>query len=96
MSTEERETTPAAAEIEAWLVRYVADLVSAPVDSIDPTIPIARYGVDSAAAIALTGDVGEWLGFPVDPTIPYDHPTLRAVARQLAQDAAAAKRGRAA
>jgi acyl carrier protein len=75
-----------AAEVEEWLVRYLAALLEVDPEQIDPAVPFHRYGLGSAAAVAMTGDLEEWIGCEIDPTLPYDYPTIAAVSRYLGQE----------
>ncbi|MEL6606584.1 MAG: acyl carrier protein, partial [Cyanobacteria bacterium J06614_10] len=43
-------------------------------------------GLDSSAAIGLTGDLEDWLGQSVDPTLLYDYPTVDALVAYLCED----------
>ena len=50
-------------------------------------------------AVGLAGELEDWLGRPLSPTLVYEHPTIEALARHLAGEpdgAAAARRRRAA
>ena len=76
---------PSAAEIQAWLVSYLAELLEKDPKGIEATIPFDRYGLDSSAAVAMTCDLEDWLGREIDPTVPYDYPTIEALARYLAE-----------
>ena len=78
--------TPTAAEIEAWLVSYLAELLEIKRDEIDVTASFDRYGLDSSAAVGLTCDLEDWLERDIDPTLPYDYPTTEALARHLADE----------
>jgi acyl carrier protein len=49
-------------------------------EAVDPGMPFSYYGLDSLDAVALAGDLEEWLGYPVAPDIAWDYPTARAVA----------------
>jgi acyl carrier protein len=71
--------------IQTWLVSYLAELLGIDLDEIDITIPFNRYGLDSATAIALTGDLGDWLGAELDPTLLYDYPTIQALVQYLVE-----------
>ncbi len=73
-----------AKEIQAWLVSYLAELLEIEPDEIDVTIPFDRYGLDSSAAVGLTGDLEDWLGSEIDPTLMYDYPTIQALANHVA------------
>jgi acyl carrier protein len=79
---------PTAAQIQTWIASYVADLLEVEPDEIDPTLPFDRYGLDSAVAIGLTGDLEDWLGTQLDPTLLYDYPTVAALSKHLAAELA--------
>lgn len=72
-------------EIEEWLVNHIAQILEIEPDEIDLTIPFERYGLDSAAGITLTGDLDEWLGHTIDPSIIYDYPTVESLVKYLTQ-----------
>jgi acyl carrier protein len=71
-------------DIRRWLTAYVAKLLESDEDSVDVTVPFERFGLDSSAAVGMTGDLEEWLGLELDPTLPYDYPTIDALSRHLA------------
>jgi len=73
----------AAAEIEQWVVEYVAGVLGMDPRDIDRDATFDQLGFDSAAAVALTGELAEWLGRDVDPTAPYDYSTIRKLANSL-------------
>lgn len=77
---------PSAAEIQAWIVAYLAELLEIDPDEVNPTIPFDRYGLDSAVAVGLTGDMEDWLGRKLDPTLLYDYPTVEALSQHLAEE----------
>jgi acyl carrier protein len=85
-STTASKQIPTAAEIQAWVVSYLADLLEVDADEIEVTIPFDRYGLDSSAAVGLTGDLEEWLGCELDPTLLYDYPTVEALVKHLASE----------
>jgi acyl carrier protein len=45
------------AEIELWLRGYLATLLGIDLAKVDTTTTFDRYGLDSAAAIAMVGDL---------------------------------------
>ncbi len=73
-----------AVEIEDWLVAYLATELETSPDQMDVTVPFDRFGLSSATAVFMIGNLEEWLGQEVDPTLPYDYPTIQALARRLA------------
>jgi acyl carrier protein len=60
-----------------WLKRYLGELLNLEVNTLDVDKSFARYGLDSSAAIGLTGDLSKWLGVEIQETMTYDHPTIR-------------------
>jgi acyl carrier protein len=82
---------PTVAEIQAWIVSYLAKLMEISPEEVDATAPFDRYGLDSAAVVGMTGDLEEWLGYDLDPTLPYDYPTIEAMSRHLAETLAKAQ-----
>lgn len=77
---------PTATEIQVWLVSHLAEQLEINSNEIDVTITFERYGLDSSAAVSLSGDLEEWLGCEIDPTLLYDYPTIEALARHLAEE----------
>lgn len=71
--------------IEDWLITRIAALLQTPVDDIDPQEPFDRYGLDSAEAIGLTGELEDWLKRPISPTLLYDYPTIELLATYLVE-----------
>lgn len=76
---------PTAEEIEDWLIDYLAELLEIEPTSIKLTIPLKRQGVDSAGAAILTGELADWLGIKLEPTIILDYPTISALAEHLSK-----------
>ncbi|GAB2958014.1 SDR family NAD(P)-dependent oxidoreductase [Saccharothrix stipae] len=76
--------TPAEAELRAWLVRGVAELVDLPDGSVDVDQPLAELGLSSRDAVVLAGALGEFLDAELPATVFYQHPTIARLARHLA------------
>lgn len=74
-----------ASEIQDWIVAYLADLLEIEPDEVDITIPFDRYGLDSTAAVSLTGDLEDWLTIEIEPTLLYNYPTVEALVRYLSR-----------
>lgn len=77
---------PTATEIQDWLVSHLAELLNMDSNEIDVRIPFERYGLDSLAAVSLTGDLQQWLECEIDPTLLYDYPTIKALVQHLAEE----------
>jgi acyl carrier protein len=76
----------AAARITAWLSDYLAELLALQPGEIDVEQSFARYGLDSSAAVGMTGDLGTWLSVDIDPAAAYDYPTIASLSGYLAKD----------
>lgn len=73
-------------EIQEWLTAYLADILDLSVEEIDPTANFDEYGLDSALAIGLTGDLEEWLGSAIKPTLLYNYTTIESLSKNIAED----------
>ena len=77
-----RKTSQSIEAIEAWLISKIkAQLASA--EPIDIRQPFVQYGLSSLAAVGISGDLQEWLGRELSPTILYDYPTIASLAQHL-------------
>lgn len=73
-------------KISEWIVDYMSDLLEIEPDEVDVETTFARYGLDSSAAVILTGDLGNWLGKEIEPTVMYDYPTIAKLAEYVAEE----------
>ena len=79
-------------ELQAWIIERIAARRGLDAGAIDPNEPFARYGLDSLAAVRLSGELSERLGRDIAPTLAFDYPTPAAVARYLISGEAASDR----
>ena len=70
--------------IRDWLRRRVAALAGMPAEAIDCAEPLNYLGSDSMALAGLSGELGDWIGRSLPPTLFYDWPSIDATARYLA------------
>src|SRR5579875_3590105 len=70
--------------IQDWLIAHISAELSLEPATVDVHEPLASYGMDSVAAVGLSGDLEEWLGRELAPTLLYDYPTIVALASHLA------------
>ena len=70
-------------EVQDWIVFHLAELLEVDPDEIDVTIPFDRYGLDSSEAIGMTGELEDWLGQELHPTLLYDYPTIEKLAKYV-------------
>ena len=86
-SNDQAPSRRSAAEIEEWMVTYIAQELGVPPDQIDVTVPFEHFALDSATAIGMTGDLESWANCRIDPTVVYDYPTIQDLAGYLAEEA---------
>ncbi len=81
--------------IEQWLVARLAALRGIAPGEIEVARPFAAFGIDSIMAVRLSGELEEWLGRTLPPTLLYEHPDIRSLAQYLAHggDTAAQEKG---
>jgi hybrid polyketide synthase/nonribosomal peptide synthetase FtdB len=70
--------------VEHWLVARLAALRGMAPDEVEVTRPFAAFGVDSILAVRLSGELQDWLGRPLSPTLLYEFPCIRDLARAIA------------
>lgn len=63
-------------QAQDFLIESLAKLIKVKPTDIDTGIAFDRYGLDSAAAVELTGLIGQWIGKELEPTLLYDYPTV--------------------
>ena len=76
---------PDVAAIRRWLVSYLVREFNVDPDEVDVAAPFDDLGLDSAAAVTLTGDLEDWLGRQLSPELAYEYPTIEALATYLAR-----------
>jgi acyl carrier protein len=75
----------AEAEIRAWLVEHLASLLDVPESEISANQTFEEFGLDSAAAVAMTGELAAWANLELDPNLASHHPTIEAVTLYVAE-----------
>lgn len=84
LDTGRRARVASAPEIESWLVSYLANLLVIPESEVGRTLTFEQFGLDSAASVAMTGDLARWLGTDLDPNVASRHKTVSALAGHIA------------
>ncbi len=79
---------PDAREIQSWLVKHLAERLAIEPGELDPQEQFSALGLDSRMAMALVSKLERWLGLRVSPTLIWNYPTIEALSRRLADDAA--------
>lgn len=79
----QHDTIDSRARVQGWLVAYMADLLDIPQEEVDRAQPFEQYGLDSAATVAFTSDLGLWLGAKLDSRLMVEYDTIDAVAGHI-------------
>jgi|SoiMethySBSTD1v2_1073268.scaffolds.fasta_scaffold1025301_2 acyl carrier protein len=74
---------PSYEEMVDWLTSRVARALNVAPETIDVDIPLADYGIDSAASLALCADLESEKRIAVETTIVWDYATIDAIAGYL-------------
>lgn len=70
-------------EIYAWLISKVKSYAPIDVLEVDISKSFASYGLSSADAVSLSGELEEWLDRRLSPTLLYNYPTIALLGRAL-------------
>ncbi|GAC1343814.1 MAG: type I polyketide synthase [Ktedonobacteraceae bacterium] len=81
---EDNKQLPTAKAIQAWLVFQLSEVLEVEPQNIDIREPFTNYGLTSRDAVSLSGDLEDWLGRELSPTLAYEYPTIESLARHLA------------
>jgi natural product biosynthesis luciferase-like monooxygenase protein/amino acid adenylation domain-containing protein len=76
--------TPKVQEIVEWLVRHIAQRAQIDPRIVDLHAPFVQFGLNSLEAVDLSGELEQWLGRSLSPTLIYDYPSIDALACHLA------------
>jgi acyl transferase domain-containing protein/acyl carrier protein len=84
---------PTTGPVEQVVRTLVANALSRPVGSLDPSIRFARYGMDSLQAVRVARALGEALDLELPATFLFEHPTVAALVAALSKAHQARARG---
>jgi acyl carrier protein len=69
--------------IETWLSRWIADSLGVPVEEIGTTNSLLDFSLSSVNATMMVGDLEDWLGLTLPPTLVWDYASIDALAEYL-------------
>ncbi len=76
-----------AAEIQAWLLSNLAEVLDMEAAEIDVTQPLDSYGLESTQAMVIVTKLQKMLGFELSPMLLWHYPTIEALSERLAEEA---------
>lgn len=78
--------------LRQWLIRHLADRISAAPADIDPTRTFEEYGLDSRVAVQVSGSLEKIVERRLSPGLLYEHQTVDDLSRYLAEELHLARR----
>jgi myxalamid-type polyketide synthase MxaE and MxaD len=70
-----------------WLVERIAAILKVDAGSISYEAAFADLGLSSVQAVELSGELEQWAGLRLPPTLAYDCPTIDSAAEFVAGEA---------
>lgn len=71
--------------IRRWLLAEIEDLLSIDAQELAVDQPLVNYGLSSMTGMILSGDIEQWLGIELDPSVAWEYPTIESLANYLAE-----------
>ena len=71
------------ADVANWMRNYLARKLKIAPDKIDPTESFDSFGIDSADAVRMIGDLEDFVGRRLSPSLAYRYPTIETMSRYL-------------
>ena len=69
--------------LEEWLIGWIAKELDLAPSEIETSKSLLNYSLSSVSAMMLVGDLEEWLGLTLPPTLVWDYPSIAAIADYL-------------
>ncbi len=69
--------------IELWLIEKIAEKLQISITEVDPQQAFQSFGLDSKEAVGLSGELEDWLGRKVPPTLLWQYPNIESLAKHL-------------
>jgi acyl carrier protein len=85
VSTSAEAPAPPRDRIEGWLIDWIAKELGMPPAEIETSKSLLDYSLSSVTAMMLVGDLEEWLGLTLPPTLVWDYPSIAAIADYLVE-----------
>jgi acyl carrier protein len=79
-------TAVTAAQVQQWLVEKLSSRLGVAAESIQVTQYFDEFDLDSTEALILAGELESWLGFEMEATALWYHPTIAALSEHIAEE----------
>lgn len=70
-------------EIQNWIILWLSKELNIETQKIDIQEQFVNLGLSSRQAVILTGELGDWLGIEIDPSLAWEYPTIKQIAEYL-------------
>jgi acyl transferase domain-containing protein/NADPH:quinone reductase-like Zn-dependent oxidoreductase/NAD(P)-dependent dehydrogenase (short-subunit alcohol dehydrogenase family)/acyl carrier protein len=80
-------------KIQSWLITKLSDQFGLEESEVGVNDAFASFGIDSAQALSMCGDLEVWLGKQLPPTLLWDYPTIQILSEHLANPSGAKEAG---
>ncbi len=77
--------SPSKLSITQWMVEWIAREMGLLIEEVDTVKSLLNYSLSSVTAMMLVGDLEEWLGLVLPPTLVWDYPSIGAIADYLSE-----------
>jgi acyl carrier protein len=77
--------TLTAEAVRQWLTAKIAERLGVRPDEVDPDKYFDEFGLDSTEALVLSGELEAWLGFELETTALWYHPTISQLAPYIVE-----------
>jgi 8-amino-7-oxononanoate synthase len=69
--------------IKTWLISYLTKTLFIETEEIDVNLPLQSYGLDSAEALELVGDLEDWLERKLPPNLVEEYSSVATLSQYL-------------
>jgi 8-amino-7-oxononanoate synthase len=88
VSLPDADSSQTAASLKTWLANKLAEILQTSAADLDLDRDFADYGLDSVEAVNLSGELENFLGKRLPPTLLWDYPSISSLAEHLEGSAA--------
>ena len=87
MTSETNRPSPSRQQITDWLISWIAKELGMPAQEIDAGHSLLEYSMSSLTATILVGDLEDWLGLRLPPSLVWDYTSIDAMSAYLVEKA---------
>ncbi|MEZ3179477.1 acyl carrier protein [Streptomyces pimonensis] len=81
-------TAVTAQQAEEWLIEKIAHRLGVATDEVSREVYFDELDLDSTEALILAGEMESWLGFELNTTTLWYHPSVKDLAAYIAEESA--------